>query len=538
MRPDAVRERPETPARPDGRLDRFPVSIFYEDGGRFGERECAYGVAESYSAEGLRVQSETRLEPGTRVAVRFNLPDALAETSQGLRCEFVGTVTRLEESSAAPAGRDLPYGLYLRWDADPESLVENSLPRRRRNALFGLSLLLLIMLWYKWVNIHFFWYYPLLHSYSLIIGTFFLSRFIIAHFNRAPEPTDYEPSVSIVIAVRNEVKYIGRTIEGCFNSLYPPEKLEVICVNDGSDDGTPEVIARMKEKHPRLKTHTLPPSGKRLAMATGVWDARGEIVVVVDSDTFLHPLAIRRIVCGFEDPTLGASAGHTDVENGDKNTLTRMQEIRYQVGYKLMKAAESTFSVVSCCPGCLSAYRRAYLLPVLEPWLNQRFLGAKATFGDDRSLTNRILKNYRIIYNDRALCTTLAPDTWPQFMRQQVRWKKSWLRETLIASLFIIRKHPIGAISFWAAAMCSTASPFVFYRAVCLELFDPASVFTYYLLGFITVGMAQCLFFVWNNPTHKRWLLGMYMMIIQLALTGPQTYYALLTMRKNHWGTR
>ncbi|MBI4349751.1 MAG: glycosyltransferase [Elusimicrobia bacterium] len=521
-------------------MPRFPVSVTF-DSGALGRRACAYGLARSYSAQGLRVRTDTPLTEGTRVAVRFNLPDALAEAETGLRCEFEGTVAQCRataEDEGLPSLAAMPYDAWVRWDRDPATIVRRHLPSRRRKAFVGLTILLLLMLWYKWVNFHFFWYYPFLHSYSIIIGFFFLSRFVISRLNRLPGPTDYEPTVTVVVAVRNEEAYIGRTIDGCFNTLYPPEKREVIVVNDGSTDGTPRILERMKEKYPELRVHTLPPSGKRLAMATGVWDARGEIVVFVDSDTFLHPLSLREIVCGFEDPTLGASAGHTDVENADVNTLTRMQEIRYAVGYKLMKAAESTFSCVSCCPGCLSAYRRSYLIPVLDDWLNQMFLGSKATFGDDRSLTNRILKNYRIIYNDRALCTTLVPDNWTQFMRQQVRWKKSWLRETMIAACFIVRKHPVGALSFIASALCSTLSPFVFYRAVYLGFTDPNAQFSTYLLGFITVGMAQCLYFVFNNPTHRNWLIGMWMMVIQIAITGPQTYYAMITMRKNHWGTR
>ncbi len=538
-----VRERKDRASSLGGELETFPVSLYYGAESGVGNRNCVYGVAHSFNKDGLRLRADVSIPAGVKVHVRFHLPDAVAGISTGLRCEFTGTVERSREAPVVNepghrAGDEMPFEIVLGFSGDVMSLVEGSLQRRRRWAFSAMLVLLSMMLWYRWVNFYWFWYYPALHTYSIAIGTYFLSRFLISHFNRPPLPTDYEPAVAIVIAVRNEEDAIGRTIEGCYHTLYPAEKREVIVVNDGSTDRTAEVLARMKEKYSDLKVHTQPPTGKRLAMAKGVWDTEAEIVVFVDSDTFLHPLALRHIVCGFEDPTLGASSGHTEVENGDQNALTRMQEIRYNVGYKLMKASESTFSAVSCCPGCLSAYRRAYLLPILEPWLNQMFLGAKATFGDDRSLTNRILRDYRIIYNDRALCTTLVPDNWGKFMRQQVRWKKSWLRETLIAAKFIARKHPIGALSFWASAVCSVMSPFVFYRAVWLGLTDPNNSFASYILGFISVGLLQCCYFIWRNPTHRNALLGMYMMAIQLAITGPQTYYALLTMRKNHWGTR
>ena len=205
-------------------------------------------------------------------------------------------------------------------------------------------------------------------------------------------------------------------------------------------------------------------------MAEGVLKASGEIIVFVDSDTFLFPDSLRHIVCGFEDPTLGASAGYTEVENADTNALTGLQEVRYFVSYRLLKASESIFGCVTCCPGCLSAYRRQYVMEFLNAWLNQKFLGAPATFGDDRSLTNFILRKYRVIYNDHAVASTLVPETWGHYMRQQVRWKKSWLRETWIASRFMYKKHPIAALSFYAASLFSLLSPLMAARVLILAL--------------------------------------------------------------------
>src|SRR6185503_6194363 len=105
---------------------------------------------------------------------------------------------------------------------------------------------------------------------------------------------------------------------------------------------------------------------------------------------------------------------------------------------------------VTCCSGCCSAYRKSYVDPILDEWRTQKFLGAQCTYGDDRSLTNFLLRQgYRTIYAPEALSQTIVPDTWSKFLKQQLRWKKSWTRESLIAAMFMWKRHPLAAISFF-----------------------------------------------------------------------------------------
>src|SRR5205807_9054111 len=138
---------------------------------------------------------------------------------------------------------------------------------------------------------------------------------------------------------------------------------------------------------------------KQEAMDPGARRGHGEILLYVDSDSFLRHDGVRKIVQGFADPEVAAVSGHTDVANARTNMLTRMQDVRYYVAFRVMKAAESVFGAVTCCPGCFSAYRRTCVLEILEPWLKQHFLGVQATFGDDRSLTNFLLRKYKVIYS-------------------------------------------------------------------------------------------------------------------------------------------
>jgi len=505
--------------------ERFAVRLAPAGAGR-----TVPGFGEEFDESALRVKSRAKLVVGSKVLISFQAPRSMTDAYAGMRCRFPAEVVGVRQAQSD----ELRFELLLKWGRPLSALVADAAAARGRRLGVLLFAFLAVILWSRQSSFFYFWYDPLFNLYAIAIGLYFFSRFFLGLFHRPPAYKGYEPTISVIVSVRNEKKAIAGTVASCYAADYAAGKREVIVVDDGSTDGTAEVLAEVKRRTPELKVYSIPPSGKRAAMTKGIRAAAGEIVVVVDSDTTLDPMALRHIVCGFEDPTLGASAGFTAVANADKNLLTRMQDVRYLVSYELMKAPESLFSAVTCCPGCLSAYRREYLMRILDAWLNQTFLGARATFGDDRSLTNYILRDYRVIYNPLARSTTLVPETWTRYMRQQCRWKKSWLREAPIAGVILAHKHPVAALSFYASAVCSLMSPFMvfvyFWRGHGQQTMG-------YLGGMAILGLLMSLYAVWKRPTTY-WYVTWFWIGTQILLMGPQTYYAILTMRKNHWGTR
>ena len=486
------------------------------------------GVGESYTDDSLCLKTPVKLPLGSKVAVSFEAPKSMTISHEGMRCRFPATVVEAREASSKKTG----FELQLKWGKPVSQLVADAASARDTRLGLLLFAFLAAIIWSERGNMTDFWYDPLLNLYAITIGGYFFSRFVFTLFHHPPADSGYQPTISVVISARNEREGITDCVKSCYESEYPAEKREVIVVDDGSTDGTADVLIELRKKYPELKTFSIPASGKRFAMAKGIKAAVNEIVVVLDSDTILERMALHHIVCGFEDPTLGGVSGFTAVANADKNLLTRMQDVRYLVSYELMKAPESLFGAVTCCPGCLSAYRREYLLNILDPWLKQTFLGARATFGDDRSLTNYILRDYRVIYNPLARSSTQVPETWIHYMRQQCRWKKSWLREAPIAGRILMRKNPIAALSFYASAICSFTSPYMVGR----YMFGGRGL-AGYMDWMLMLGLLMIFFAIWRRPT-KYWYVAWVWLFSQIFLMAPQTYYALLTMRKNHWGTR
>jgi hyaluronan synthase len=168
---------------------------------------------------------------------------------------------------------------------------------------------------------------------------------------------------------------------------------------------------------------------------------------------------------------VGGVSGRTDVANTYTNSLTKMQAVRYYIAFRIMKASEGLFNSVTCLSGPLSCYRKDLVLKYSDAWLNQKFLGQKATFGDDRSMTNFILRHNRCDYQDTAVCKTIVPRDYNVFLKQQMRWKRSWLRESVIASLFMWKKEPFMSLCFLYGTYCACSC--AYYCFVQFDLYSP-----------------------------------------------------------------
>jgi hyaluronan synthase len=502
--------------------------------------ESGKGIATDLAAGGGRLRTDRPLDVGQwlrldwspSLSARNAMPEALRPLDS-VKARIV------REVAVDPRSDELPYAYGVLFATDRKqsllSLFDRALP------WIGLMLIAataIDVVWLRGNNLYYFWYHPVVNLYSVLISAYILSRIALACVYRSPRDASLRPHITVAISCKNEESAIRETLECIYQSDYPAERMQVIVVDDGSTDGTWAEMQSVKDEHPDLELVRFETNlGKRHGMAAAARRATGEIVIYVDSDSFVRRDAFAKIVQGFADPEIGAVCGHGTVANPEVNFLTKMQEVRYYVAFRIVKSAESLFDTVTCCSGCLAAYRRSYMMDFLDVWLEQRFLGRKATFGDDRSLTNFMLRKWRVVYDANAICATIVPETLSQFFRQQLRWKKSWIRESFLASTFMWKRHPLAAFYFYLGVIFPFVSPAVVFIALVLPLLG-AGTFSYlYAYGTFLMALLYGLVYL---VRYKRglWIYGLAFSLFYMVVLVWQTYYALATVRRNHWGTR
>jgi hyaluronan synthase len=398
----------------------------------------------------------------------------------------------------------------------------------------------LVIGWHVAVKLGYLRWHSFAAVYTMLVSSYVLSRFALASFYRPPTDAGLEPTVAIIVPAFNEGEAVSRTIDACMAVEYPASKLEVVCINDGSTDDTWRNMVKAAENYApgavsciNLGTN----QGKRAAMAAGIRATSAEIIVFLDSDSLPAPKAVRRLVQAFADARVGAVSGLTYVRNAHTNVLTGMQAGRYYVSFQLLKKAESVLGAVVCCSGCFAAYKRAAVLPLLDAWEHQRFLGVECTYGDDRALTNRILRSGWITrYHAGAEAWTDAPDRYKKFFRQQLRWKKSWAREGPILLTHLWRTRPLAFPAALVGNLAGILSPFVFLWGIVWKPITAGSTPIVYLLGLYLIAMAYGLLYraLRNDGLWRYALIGTFFYVAFSA----QLLWAILRVRDGSWGTR
>ncbi len=225
-----------------------------------------------------------------------------------------------------------------------------------------------------------FWGYPLL------IGLLAWRVRRLRPPGRIPMAEPDLPSVAVLIPAYNEEAVIAAKIENSLALTYPPDRLEVVVVTDGSDDKTPEIVARYADRGVRLY-HQPERRGKMAAINRIMPLLAADIVVMTDANAMVAPGALRAIVRHFADPTVAGVAGEKRVLGGGEGLYWRYESF--------LKRCDSAVSSVMGAAGELFAIRRARFEP---PPANALI--------DDFVISLRLVEQgYRVVYEPAAVAT-------------------------------------------------------------------------------------------------------------------------------------
>lgn len=177
--------------------------------------------------------------------------------------------------------------------------------------------------------------------------------------DRRVRKADIEPTVTVVIAAFNEEAEIGRTVSNLLEQDYPPERLDVLVVSDGSTDRTDEVLAELVERHgPRLRTvRQEPRQGKTAALNLAIGLVSAEIVAFADANSIYARGAVRALVRNFADPSVGYVTGRMSYTNADGSGVAG--GCLAYMGYEnLLRRLETRVGSIVGVDGGIDAIRR------------------------------------------------------------------------------------------------------------------------------------------------------------------------------------
>lgn len=263
---------------------------------------------------------------------------------------------------------------------------------------------------------------PIIYLGYMFVSIYFLSLFLFLYFNNRKHLFEYPEakrkySVSVLVPAWNEEKTIKDTIEHIFEIDYPIK--ELIVLNDGSTDNTRKIVEELMKKYSKLKLINKKNTGKGDSLNKGVEIVKGELVVVVDADSYPDKDSFKKLVGFFDDEKIGAATCVFIPRQANK-FIEKMQIIEYNV-IAFTRKLLGYVDAIYVTPGPLAMYRKSAL--------------NKVGGFDAKNMTEDIEITWRLTYAgyERRMClatnaSTTVPDNLKGWYRQRRRWNVGGLQ--------------------------------------------------------------------------------------------------------------
>lgn len=368
---------------------------------------------------------------------------------------------------------------------------------------------------------------------GFVVWGLWLYRVILSR-RAKPIVTDFHSTTSVIVPSFHEDVSI---LMDCLETWRAQNPTEIIIVLDVADVEAYDRIEALGD--PRLRPILFHHAGKRSALGVGIREAKGEILVLTDSDTSWTPGLLRNAQMPFADTEVGAVSTQQNVHQRNSSVWRRIADWLVNLRYYDYVPAMGAAGAVPCVSGRTAVYRRSAVLPVLEDLENEFFLGKRCISGDDGRLTWLVLAlGYKTVHQSSAKAISMFPSSFRAFVKQRVRWSRNSYRcyLTAIAKGWLwrvpfITKITVLQILLTPVTMGLTLA-YLFFARLELTPIGIAAAVGWILLGRGIRGISN----LRRNPSDIFILPLLALVVIFVAL--PVKTYALFTMNKQGWLTR
>ena len=255
------------------------------------------------------------------------------------------------------------------------------------------------------------------------------------------------PTVTVLVPVYNEVNRIQERLDNIFQCDYSQDKINVVVVSDGSDDGTDDVV--LTYENPRVRLIRVERCGKSGAQNRAMKNITSDVVVFTDADVTFDQQFLEKVVQVFDDPCVGAATGHLLFATHSSNGVSKGQGFYWNYEL-LLRRIESKLGILAVSSGSCLAVRRNLFVPMAEE------------YGDDCIVPLDIVsRGYKVEFAEGAYTYDEMPSDVSGELRARVRMTlRNWQCTWSFSSLLNPFKFPSIAFSLWSHKILRWMSPF------------------------------------------------------------------------------
>lgn len=324
---------------------------------------------------------------------------------------------------------------------------------------------------------------------SIFLGIVFSYYVLLFIKPKKSKPVEKFSSISIIIPAHNEEKYIEECIKSVIDADFDGEK-EIIVVDDGSIDKTAEIASKFEE----IKLIRTKHSGKASSMNKALEIAKGQLVAIVDGDSYIHKDSLMKVVKEVERKNVAAACCPVRVKNRKKFVCIWLHIA--EIYFSLIRQLFSKINANITTPGPLSVYRKKILIDI----------GGFSTegFSEDADVTIRLIrKGYKIGFAENAIAETNMPYDIKGFFRQRTRFARGLINllkrhMQLNKATIDIYTMPIFLFGYFQAVIMGSISIYQIVSGYITYFYSKGIYFNFLVLKFFFEWFSMIGFIRWT----------------------------------------